>query len=95
MKDVVIRCETEGCSNKGKAVNEVELPECDLALFMWSFGQGGEEEADYCPECGKLGIAHDSPPTCSCVSDNTTFVCPQCRQILCQDCEDVHICEPD
>lgn len=61
MKDVVIVCETDGCDNKGKVVNELELMDCDLDGFMESFGHGGEDEADYCHECGKIGIAYEEP----------------------------------
>lgn len=62
MKYIQIVCETDGCSLKGMAVNVVELPDCDLDLFMESFGQGGEEEKDHCSKCGKLGVAGEMPP---------------------------------
>jgi hypothetical protein len=70
MKYVKIICETDGCSNKGMGVNSVELLDSDLDTFMESFGQGGEEEADYCSVCGKLGVARDVPPGQLCDSED-------------------------
>ena len=95
MKTVVIICETDGCTNKGMAVNEIELLDCDLDSFMESYGVSGIEMADCCSKCGKLGVAHDEPPRCACFRDNTTYPCKTCKQILCQDCEDTHICDPE
>lgn len=60
MKDVVIVCETDDCENRGKVVNKVAVPERDLETFMDAFGQGGEEDADYCPVCENIGIAYEA-----------------------------------
>jgi hypothetical protein len=32
--------------------------------------------------------------TCSCGRNNTTWACPGCGQDICQDCQDIHICNP-
>lgn len=41
----------------------------------------------------------DDQPYCVCCgrSDLTLLTCPQCGELLCQDCldTDAHICEPD
>jgi len=31
----------------------------------------------------------------SCLRPNTTYPCEECGQMICQDCEDYHICEPE
>jgi hypothetical protein len=45
------------------------------------------------------GALHEplSPACCySCGSDiNTLTPCPCCGVLLCQDCDDIHVCDPD
>lgn len=56
---IPIVCGNEDCPNKGKVINEVTGPRADEDTFYEAFGQGGEEEADYCPCCHELGVAQD------------------------------------
>lgn len=58
MKAKVI-CETKLCPNEGGVVNTVTFPKEEEDTFYESFGHGGEECADFCQTCGKLGILQD------------------------------------
>ncbi len=62
---VVVYCSTRGCPNDGIEINRIEFPPADAAgggidRFIDCFGQGAEEEADYCPRCGQLGEATEA-----------------------------------
>lgn len=65
MKKIRIVCETESCKNFGKTINtvEVDVPPEELKekldLFLENYGTGSEDDADYCNECGELGVAQD------------------------------------
>jgi hypothetical protein len=57
---------------------------------------------DYKEESGKnyairiVATDHDDlDDTCECGRDNTTYECEECGQLICQDCEDIHVCEED
>lgn len=54
---VQITCEEDECENFGKLINSIKMPEEEAQTFLEGFGHGGEDQADYCPKCGKLGIA--------------------------------------
>ncbi len=53
-----IMCGTEGCTNFGKEVNEIDLygTEDEVEAFWEGFGHGSEEEEDYCKVCKQLGV---------------------------------------
>jgi hypothetical protein len=54
-----ILCETEGCPKEHDIINTVTFPMEEEDTFYEAFGHGGEEEADFCPECKRLGILQD------------------------------------
>ena len=59
MVDVI--CENEKCKNFRLTVNRISANEpkrkaVELLLDEW--GQGSEEEADFCKACGQLGVAY-------------------------------------
>lgn len=50
-----VTCENSGCEMYGLVFNEIEI-ERGVDSFFNAFGHGSEEDADYCPKCGELGI---------------------------------------
>jgi len=54
-----IVCETKLCPREGKVINMVTFPKDQEDTFYESFGHGGEERADFCKSCGKLGVLKD------------------------------------
>lgn len=59
---IAVVCGTPGCVNNGQefsAVFVVGATAEHADEFLESFGHGSESDADYCPECGQLGIAQD------------------------------------
>jgi len=56
-----------------------------------------EDEDNVCDDCGKYDcICEEDDERCeNCNSFNTAFLCQKCNQRICQDCEDIHICEED
>lgn len=55
---IPVICMTEGCANRGEAVNVISgIEEEYLEAFYESFGDA--EPEDYCPICGELGVAED------------------------------------
>lgn len=56
---VIVTCGTDYCPNRGGIINAVMVREDLLQAFLESFGHGGEDPADYCPQCGQLGVAHE------------------------------------
>ena len=58
---VDVMCESERCKDFRLVVNRISVDEpeskaVDLLLDEW--GQGSEEEADFCKTCGQLGVAY-------------------------------------
>lgn len=56
---ISIVCETEGCPNFGRKINEVTGPKKNEDAFYAAYGHGGEDDEDFCPLCKKLGVAKD------------------------------------
>lgn len=59
-KEIVIPiiCENSGCQSHGRCINTISgIPLVDLDLFYDNYDGG--DLADYCPACGKLGVAED------------------------------------
>ena len=54
-----ILCETAGCPKEHDIINTVTFPMEEEDTFYEAFGHGGEEEADFCPECKQLGVLQD------------------------------------
>lgn len=55
---ISIVCETPGCECCGQVVNTFSITAGQVEALMESYGTGGEDDADYCPHCGELGVAH-------------------------------------
>lgn len=52
-------CENQECKDCGKEINEItfeNMTEEEAMSFTDSYGQGGEDKADYCPTCNELGF---------------------------------------
>lgn len=61
LPDLYITCETFGCENEGKVLNILrDVPDGpDDPDFCEAFGQGAEDDADFCRLCKELGFLHD------------------------------------
>jgi hypothetical protein len=56
---LVVRCEQEPCTRRGRVFNEIVVPLGDVELMWEGYGHGAEDVADYCPACGVLGVLSD------------------------------------
>ena len=59
----ILKCYNDSCENFGGFVNEPELDfEDDLEEQAWAeaYGNGSEDDADYCPFCGVLATMEDA-----------------------------------
>jgi len=54
---VEIQCFSEGCKGNGKIFNTISGFKSGYEVDGFMAGWDGEDEADYCPICGELGIA--------------------------------------
>lgn len=55
-----VTCGTDDCPNFDRTVNIVNFEAGDdVEAFIEGYGNGSEEESDYCHKCGNLGILGD------------------------------------
>jgi hypothetical protein len=55
-----ITCGTDDCSKFEQIINIINFEPGDkIEAFIESYGNGSEDQHDYCPECHNLGILGD------------------------------------
>lgn len=54
-----VTCETSGCPKEHDVINTVTFPMKDENTFYEGYGHGSEDEKDFCPDCGRLGVLQE------------------------------------
>jgi hypothetical protein len=60
MAKYTVTCYNPHCGQNGQVINKIDVDEANENLLVENFGQGGEDEEDFCEECGMLGVLEEA-----------------------------------